>query len=544
MHPKIRCKCGQILLAPQNHAGAQARCPRCQAPFRVPWLLVCRCGRRLLTPRRPQSQVACPDCGKPMATTGDAAVRRAPQTRPATQVARGIAPARPAAPQAPPPPPPAYAAAAAPSPEPPPPAIPLPPAAVAAPEAAATSAPGTPPAPEREQRAEASAGEPLPVGAPPRRPRWGRVAVAAVLAGAVVAGAFAFRSARQGRPTDAMAPATTPDAQTAVSDADSSSAPQSSTYLPPPAPSAAAPPPPPTPAAYTKPRGRPATPAADVTPPSATAPQAPRDRSPLPPAPAALRLDAGKSHTPRQRQPDHTAAVTPAAGRPERPTAEPPPTGLPAPRVGALAPEIAVSRWWCGRGRDAVNAYRDDYLVLHFLAPTCDACAKTVLALNDLQARFQKENVHVLGIARVKDREVAWRIPRSAGGGRAILTGDTPVAMSAFIRAARPRYPIAQDRDGASMSNYHVRPRTTEWQMASSGAVVWRGHTVRGDHAETCFLIGRNGAIIWAGDGGDDVLFKTIRERINADREKKRRYDAWLEQRVSQRKAHDKGRPH
>ena len=182
-----------------------------------------------------------------------------------------------------------------------------------------------------------------------------------------------------------------------------------------------------------------------------------------------------------------------------------------------------------------MDAYRDDYLVLHFLAPTCDSCAKTAATLNDLYDRFRELNVHVVGIARVVGHEHPWRIPRGRGGGRSIPTGDTGGAMSDFIRAARPRYPVAVDRDEATMKRYHVRKRSTEWQMSGSGAVLWKGHTLRGDHGEVCFLVGRNREILWAGDATDDTLSRVIAARLKTDVEKRRRYEVWLQQRVSEK---------
>jgi hypothetical protein len=89
------------------------------------------------------------------------------------------------------------------------------------------------------------------------------------------------------------------------------------------------------------------------------------------------------------------------------------------------------------------------------------------------------------------------------------------------------------DRDETSMSNYGVRKRTTEWQVNASGAVIWQGHSLRGENGETCFLIGRNGAILWAGDPTDDTLSQVIGARLKTEVEKQRTYDAWLQQRVN-----------
>jgi len=214
---------------------------------------------------------------------------------------------------------------------------------------------------------------------------------------------------------------------------------------------------------------------------------------------------------------------------------EPPPPGPAEPRVGALAPEITIDRWWLGRGRDTLEAYRGSYVVLHFIAPTCNNCARTIMALNDLHERFGKMDTYIIGIARVVEREPEWKVPANAGGGRAVKTGDTAAAMGEFIRAARPRYPVAVDRDGITMGEYRVQPRATEWHMSSSGAVLWRDHTLRGEHGETCFLIGRNGAVLWAGEGGDEALERILRSRIKDDLDKKNRYEAWLQQRVSEK---------
>ena len=484
MPPRVRCKCGQVLLAPQDRAGSQAKCPRCAQVLTVPWLLGCSCGRRIMTPRLPQRAVSCPDCGGPMA--------HQKQDTPPTDV-----PPRPPAPEQPP----AQPAPAVAEQTPPPPASP------------AT-------APETAKRGL----------------RLGRIGVAAALCVLVVGGAFGVRLLKQRtKASPTPAPTTQQDRSpqepsAATSQEETATGPAS---LPPPTSYTPAPPP-----------KTPTMPQTASSPPAASARPQPAHaaREPLPKAPAGLSLLERK---PRERpQPAHVSTTPPAdTDRPERPTVEPPPKGPASPRVAALAPEIAIDRWWRGRGRDTIQAYRDDYLVLHFLAPTCDACAKTVQALNDLYDRFHKLNVHVIGIARVVGKEPEWKIHGNRGGGRAVRTGDTGHAMGAFIRATRPRYPIAVDRGSVSMKNYHVRPRSTQWHVSSSGAVIWRDHTVRGDKGETCFLIGRNGAVLWAGDGGDDTLQHVLKARLKSDIEKKRRYETWLQGRVGKKTGAKAPRP-
>ena len=205
-------------------------------------------------------------------------------------------------------------------------------------------------------------------------------------------------------------------------------------------------------------------------------------------------------------------------GAPKRP--EKPPPGQPARkwpqlRVGSKAPEIDLGKWWIGRGKSKLAEYRGDYVVLHFLAPTCDACQNTVLALNRLRDQYSGSGVHVLGIARVAERERPWRIPARAGkSGAAVKTGDTPLAMSDFVRDTRPRYPVAADTNGATLSKYHVAPRETEWRLLDSGRIQWKGHTLRDAQGRTCFLVGPKGRILWMGDGSDEKLLNLLDARL------------------------------
>jgi len=93
--------------------------------------------------------------------------------------------------------------------------------------------------------------------------------------------------------------------------------------------------------------------------------------------------------------------------------------------------------------------------------------------------------------------------------------------MSHFLHATRPIYAVAADKDGVTLKRYGVKPRETEWVLAPSGAITWRKHTLRGENGESCYLVGRDGKLLWMGTGGDQGLVDMLVERIRAERKQK-----------------------
>ncbi|HRU06664.1 MAG TPA: hypothetical protein P5137_12920, partial [Candidatus Brocadiia bacterium] len=63
---EFRCGCGQPLLAPQEHAGAEAKCPTCGRATTIPWAYMCECGRVSLLFSLPRGPAACPLCSRTM----------------------------------------------------------------------------------------------------------------------------------------------------------------------------------------------------------------------------------------------------------------------------------------------------------------------------------------------------------------------------------------------------------------------------------------------------------------------------------------------
>lgn len=218
--------------------------------------------------------------------------------------------------------------------------------------------------------------------------------------------------------------------------------------------------------------------------------------------------------TPPSTPPKPKPAPKPVAPPKPPPKPSPGPRVWAAPRVGGLAPEIVVRSWGGGSAGRKLADLRGKHVLLHFLAPTCNACEKTVFALNRTHAQFADSGLHILGIARVDRGERPWRIPRGKRKGTAVKTGDTPLALSDFIRAARPNYSIDIDQNGETCRRYRMAPRETPWRLLGSGRVQWQGHTLRGEHGATCVLIDPKGRILWMGSGEDDKLLDLLDKRL------------------------------
>jgi hypothetical protein len=145
-----------------------------------------------------------------------------------------------------------------------------------------------------------------------------------------------------------------------------------------------------------------------------------------------------------------------------------------------------------------------------------------VSSLSDLHAQYARANVEVIAIARVAPGEKTWSLPPDAPGvGTAVKTGDTPEALSHFLRATQPAYPVAVDRDGITMGRYHVKPRPTRWELGADNAIYWGRHTLRGDHGEACYLIDPQGTILWMGSGGEQELRDLLLSKLREDRRKR-----------------------
>src|SRR5687768_5544401 len=138
--------------------------------------------------------------------------------------------------------------------------------------------------------------------------------------------------------------------------------------------------------------------------------------------------------------------------------------------LGSKAPALSVEEWLKG---SAVTAFQPgEIYVVEFWATWCPPCRTSIPHLTELQNKYTKNKVHILGIA---------------GSERAKTPEEAREVLAKFVeeRGDTMAYAVAYDTD-KSMSKDWMQPAKqggipTAFVVDGTGTIAWIGHPMKMD---------------------------------------------------------------